>query len=148
MRDVRYAARLLWRTPLFTITAVLSIAVGVGVDTAVFSVANAVLFRQPAAVRDPQQLVDISRAGGESIVGFLSYGGVAAGTRSVQQLKQVVTALRMVPVVEAVNVPFAVQFLNDDREVRANDAMILGAEGMLRELARLTTLLRQLPTAV
>src|SRR5215211_6796430 len=74
IRDVRYAARLLWRTPLFTITAALSIAVGVGVDTTVFSVANAVLFRQPAAVRDPQQLVDISRAGGESIVGFLSYG--------------------------------------------------------------------------
>jgi len=51
-------------------------------------------------------------------------------------------------VVEAVNVPFAVQFLDDDREVRANEAMILGAEGMLRELARLAALLRQLPTAV
>jgi NAD(P)H-dependent FMN reductase len=81
-------------------------------------------------------------------VGFLSYGGVAAGTRSVQQLKQVVTALRMVPVVEAVNVPFAAQFLDADREVRPNDAMILGAEGMLRELARLTALLRRLPAAV
>ena len=81
-------------------------------------------------------------------VGFLSYGGVAAGTRSVQQLKQVVTALRMVPVVEAVNVPFAAQLLDADREVRANDAMILGAEAMLRELARLTVLLRQLPAAV
>jgi NAD(P)H-dependent FMN reductase len=80
-------------------------------------------------------------------VGFLSYGGVAAGTRSVQQLKQVVTALRMVPVVEAVNVPFAAQFLDAEREVRANDAMILGAEGMLRELARLTALLRRLPAA-
>ena len=81
-------------------------------------------------------------------VGFLSYGGVAAGTRSVQQLKQVVTALRMVPVVEGVNVPFAAQLLDADREVRANDAMILGAEAMLRELARLTVLLRQLPAAV
>ena len=80
-------------------------------------------------------------------VGFLSYGGVAAGTRSVQQLKQVVTALRMMPVVEAVNVPFAAQLLDADREVRANDAMILGAEAMLRELARLAVLLRQLPAA-
>lgn len=33
-------------------------------------------------------------------VGFVSYGGIAAGTRAVQQLKQVVTTLRMVPVFE------------------------------------------------
>ena len=78
-------------------------------------------------------------------VGFLSYGGVAAGTRSVQQLKQVVTALRMVPVVEAVNVPFAAQFLDADRRVRPNDAMVAGAEGMLRELARIAALLRPVP---
>jgi NAD(P)H-dependent FMN reductase len=38
-------------------------------------------------------------------VGFVSYGGVAAGTRSVQQLKQVVTALKMVPLFEAVTFP-------------------------------------------
>jgi NAD(P)H-dependent FMN reductase len=80
-------------------------------------------------------------------VGFLSYGGVAAGTRSVQQLKQVVTALRMVPVVESVSVPFAAQFLDDDREVRANDVLIAAAQAMLRELSRLTALLRQLPAA-
>ena len=83
MRDIRYAARLLCRTPLFTITAALSIAVGVGVDTTAFSVANAVLFRQPAAVRDPRQLVDISRAGGESIVGFLTYGEYRAARSAV-----------------------------------------------------------------
>jgi NAD(P)H-dependent FMN reductase len=81
-------------------------------------------------------------------VGFLSYGGVAAGTRSVQQLKQVVTALRMVPVVEAVNVPFAAQFLDADRTVRPNDAMVAGAEGMLRELARVAALLRPVPAQV
>ena len=81
-------------------------------------------------------------------VGFLSYGGVAAGTRSVQQLKQVVTALRMVPVVESVNVPFAAQFLDADRRVRPNDAMVAGAEGMLRELARVAALLRPVPAHV
>ncbi|MFY9778527.1 MAG: NAD(P)H-dependent oxidoreductase [Trebonia sp.] len=35
------------------------------------------------------------------------YGGIGAGTRAIQQLKQVVTTLRMVPVFEAVNIPFA-----------------------------------------
>jgi NAD(P)H-dependent FMN reductase len=84
----------------------------------------------------------------DKALGFLSYGGVAAGTRSVQQLKQVVTALRMVPVVEAVNVPFAAQFLDDAREVRPNDVMNSSADAMLTELARMTTRLRPAPAAV
>jgi NAD(P)H-dependent FMN reductase len=81
----------------------------------------------------------------DKAVGFLSYGGVAAGTRAVQQIKQVVTALRMVPVVEAVYVPFAVQFLDEDREVQANDVMDSAADAMLTELARLTARLRPAP---
>ena len=81
-------------------------------------------------------------------LGFVSYGGVAAGTRSVQQLKQVVTALRMVPVVESVNVPFAAQFLGDDGQVRPNDIMNTSADAMLTELARLTARLRPQPAAV
>ncbi len=81
-------------------------------------------------------------------VGFLSYGGVAAGTRAVQQLKQVLAALRMVPVVESVAVPFAARVVDDDGTVRAGDAMLTGAEGMLRELARLSALLRPVAVAV
>ena len=84
----------------------------------------------------------------DKALGFLSYGGVAAGTRSVQQLKQVVSALRMVPVVEAVNVPFAAQFLDDAREVRPNDVMNSSADAMLTELARITSRLRSAPAAV
>ena len=84
----------------------------------------------------------------DKALGFVSYGGVAAGTRSVQQLKQVVTALRMVPVVEAVNVPFAAQFLDDAREVRPNDIMNSSADAMLAELARMTTRLRPAPASV
>src|SRR5437764_1116342 len=56
-------------------------------------------------------------------VGFVSYGGVAAGTRAVQQLKQVVTTLRMVPVVESVNIPFHAQFIDENGEVQPNDVM-------------------------
>ena len=50
--------------------------------------------------------------------GFVSYGGIAAGTRAVQQLKQVITTLRMVPVFESVNIPFHTQFIRG-RPVRA-----------------------------
>jgi NAD(P)H-dependent FMN reductase len=80
-------------------------------------------------------------------VGFLSYGGVSAGTRSVQQLKQVVVGLRMVPVVESVTVPFASSVLGPDGEVSPTGAMDNAADAMLAELARLTARLRPVPAA-
>jgi NAD(P)H-dependent FMN reductase len=45
--------------------------------------------------------------------GFVSYGGVAAGTRAVQQLEQVVTAVRIMPVTDAVTIPFHTQFFEE-----------------------------------
>jgi NAD(P)H-dependent FMN reductase len=77
-------------------------------------------------------------------VGFVSYGGVAAGTRAVQQLKQVVTTLKMVPVFEAVNVPFHPQFIAEDGVVQANEIMEQAADAMLDELQRVEGALRQL----
>jgi NAD(P)H-dependent FMN reductase len=66
--------------------------------------------------------------------GFVSYGGVAAGTRAVQQLKQVITALRMMPTGASVNIPFVTQFLDGDGVINANDVMIQAASDMLDEL--------------
>lgn len=54
-QDLRYGARLLWRSPAFTIVAVMSLAVGIGSAAAVFNVADAVLFR-PLAVDAPHEL--------------------------------------------------------------------------------------------
>ena len=71
-------------------------------------------------------------------VGFVSYGGIAAGTRAVQALKQVVTALKMVPLVESVNVPFVAQFLNSDGTFVPNDVLDAAAPAMLDELMRWT----------
>ena len=79
-------------------------------------------------------------------VGFVSYGGVAAGTRAVEQLKQVVTCLRMVPVVESVNIPFHTEFLDDDGRVQANNVMEQAADAMLDELLRVEGALHTLRT--
>jgi NAD(P)H-dependent FMN reductase len=81
-------------------------------------------------------------------VGFVSYGGVAAGTRAMQQLKQVVTALRMLPLTDAVNIPFHTQFLDDDGRVQANEVMEQAADVMLDELVRVAEALRPLREAV
>jgi predicted permease len=58
-RDLGHAARLLRRDRLFTLTAVLSLAIGIGANTTIFTVAHAVLFRPPAGVAEPDRLVDI-----------------------------------------------------------------------------------------
>jgi NAD(P)H-dependent FMN reductase len=79
-------------------------------------------------------------------VGFVSYGGVSAGTRAVQQLNEVVTCLRMAPVVESVNVPFHTEFLDDDGRVQANNVMEQAADAMLDELLRIEGALRPLRT--
>ena len=39
-------------------------------------------------------------------VGFVAYGGIAGGTRSMQMLKPVLTGMKMMPILEAVNLPF------------------------------------------
>jgi NAD(P)H-dependent FMN reductase len=75
-------------------------------------------------------------------IGFVSYGGISAGTRAVQMLKQVVTTLKMVPVPEAVSIPFVTQFLGDDGEIHANDVMTAAAKSMLDELQVLSTALK------
>jgi ABC-type antimicrobial peptide transport system permease subunit len=54
--DVRYATRLLRKSPIFTATAVLSLALGVGANTAVFTLVNAVLFKK-LAVPNAERLV-------------------------------------------------------------------------------------------
>jgi predicted permease len=58
MQDIRYGVRALRTNPLFTIVAALTLALGIGANTAIFSIVNAYLFK-PMAVKNPEEIVQI-----------------------------------------------------------------------------------------
>ena len=71
--DAVHGFRLLRRSPVFTATAVLSLAVGIGANTAIFTVANALLFRPPTGITHPSELVVIGTARGDGGLNPLNY---------------------------------------------------------------------------
>jgi hypothetical protein len=60
LNDLRFALRTLRRSPGFTLVAILSLALGIGANTAIFSLLYQVVLRS-VPVRDPQSLVGVMR---------------------------------------------------------------------------------------
>src|SRR6266849_990596 len=59
LQDLRYAARLFRRSPVFTITALVSLALGIGANSAIFTAADAILWK-PLPVMHPESLVRLT----------------------------------------------------------------------------------------
>jgi putative ABC transport system permease protein len=81
LQDVRYAARMLWKQPAFTLAAVLTLALGIGANTAVFSLVNATLF-QRLPVADPDRLVYMYRGAGNGVFSYPQYATLRDNAKS------------------------------------------------------------------
>lgn len=75
---------------------------------------------------------------------FVSYGGISGGTRSVQMAKLALTTLKMMPLPEAVTLPFYTQHLGEDGVFRPGDKAEGSIPPMLDELKRWTDALAAL----
>src|SRR6266487_6363178 len=93
MNDLRFAIRQLWKSPGFTMVAVVALALGIGANTAIFSVINAVLLK-PLPFPNPDQLVafgghnkrDSEQAGPLNSLSFPEFFDVRSRNRSFAQL--------------------------------------------------------------
>jgi putative ABC transport system permease protein len=92
LQDLRYAVRQLWRSPGFAITAVLSLAIGIGINTAIFSNMDAVVLH-PLAVPQLDRVVTVAErnarssfASGYEQVALANYEDWARQSRSFESL--------------------------------------------------------------
>ncbi|MCW2949483.1 MAG: NADPH-dependent reductase [Thermoleophilia bacterium] len=109
-------------------------------DAFVFVIPEYNFFAPPALIN---AITFLSREWQYKPAGLVSYGGVSAGLRSAQSLKQLLTSVRIMPLPQAVSLPFVDQFL-EDGVVKPNEIMLQSSAAMYDELARWEIALRNM----
>jgi len=85
--DLRHAVRQMRRRPVFALVAVLSLAIGVGANTAIFNAVSAVLLRPVSGVREPDRVVEVgrtSRGRGFDTFAYPDYEDIREGASAFQ----------------------------------------------------------------
>src|SRR5215813_382969 len=73
LQDLRYGARMLWKQPGFTLIALITLALGIGANTAIFSVINALILTPPP-IAESERVANIWRTSKDKRdEGFVSY---------------------------------------------------------------------------
>ena len=107
-QDIRYTFRTMRKKPAFAIFAVLTLALGIGVNTVVFSIANAVLLR-PLPAKDPSALIRLYQKTGEGAVqqrfSYPNYADLRDRNSSLEGLAAVAL------------VPFRLELQNESRQI-------------------------------
>ncbi len=96
VQDMRYATRILLRSPGFTLTAVLVLGIGIGVNVAAFSLFN-LLVLKPLPLRDPDSIVRLQRRSPEITAGEMPYPSVVFYQTHTKTLRAVMTIMGVPP---------------------------------------------------
>ena len=109
-QDLRYAFRLLRRSPGFTVAAVLMLGLGIGVNVAAFGFFNLILFK-PLPVRDPDSLVRLQRRSPKDYATFLPYPEAKFLSDYSKTLSSVIAASQVPMWIETGTKPVGVNFV-------------------------------------
>jgi NAD(P)H-dependent FMN reductase len=93
-------------------------------------------FNYPAPLRNAIEYLYYEWA--YKAAGIVSYGGVSAGTRAANSLKNDLASVRVVVLVEAVNLPFFIKNIDDEDNFVPNEITLKAADVMLKQLIRWT----------
>jgi predicted permease len=125
VQDIRYAARVLQRTPAFTLTATLSLAIGIGGTAAIFSLVDALFFRSAPGISEPERLIEVGASSRNQRFGNHSYPNYA-DLRDRNQVFEGLAAYR--PVSQAFGLTVGdVASRVDGQSVSANYFQVVGA---------------------
>ena len=123
VQDLRYSARALRRSPGFLTVSVLSLALGIGANTAIFSLINAVMLRS-LPVREPDRLVQITRLTEEGTPGEISYAFLESVRANLKSISGVAAEMPSSPAI----VMDGVEEIVDAELVSGDHFSVLGVE--------------------